>query len=119
MRSPPAAICLGNCARLYGCGFVNLCLPFSRRSDHSVPFRPLAGTTRRRCFFSCRLLRGFFTEAPLHFAEHAFALHFLLQDARSLINVVVTDQDLHKLCSGAIESALVMTSGTPRTRRPM
>ena len=54
-------------------------------------------------------------------SEHAVALHFLLQDAQSLIDVVFTDQGLHKLCSGAIQSALVVTSAGkhPADTRPM
>jgi len=33
--------------------------------------------------------------AQLHFAEHALALHLLLQHFEGLIDIVVTDEDLH------------------------
>jgi len=33
--------------------------------------------------------------AHLHFAEHALALHLLLQHFEGLIDIVVTDEDLH------------------------
>lgn len=33
--------------------------------------------------------------AQLHLAEDAFALHFLLQDAQRLIDVVFTNENLH------------------------
>jgi hypothetical protein len=31
----------------------------------------------------------------LHFPKHAFPLHFLLQDAKRLIDVIVADENLH------------------------
>jgi hypothetical protein len=34
---------------------------------------------------------------PLHFAEYPLPLHFLLQDAESLIDVVIADEDLHRV----------------------
>jgi hypothetical protein len=33
--------------------------------------------------------------AHLHFAEDAFALHFLLEGAKRLVNIVVADEYLH------------------------
>jgi len=33
--------------------------------------------------------------AQLHFAEHALALHLFLQHFEGLIDIVVTDEDLH------------------------
>ncbi len=68
----------------------------------------LAGAARRLGLFSCRLLRWLLIEAPpLHFAEHAFPLHFLLQDAKSLIDVVIADEDMHsRVCSGASSDAI-------------
>jgi len=33
--------------------------------------------------------------AQLHLAEDAFALHLLLQDLESLVDIVVTDENLH------------------------
>src|SRR5215468_5697898 len=62
------------------------CRLLFRRGDQSIPDRLLAGkladAARRLGLFACRLLRWLLIEAPsLHFAEHAFPLHFLLQDA--------------------------------------
>ena len=57
----------------------------------------LAGAAN--CF---RLLAGLLlgwllvVTAQLHFAEDAFALHLLLQRAKRLINIVVTDENLHR-----------------------
>jgi hypothetical protein len=56
--------------------------------------------------------RRHITWAPLHFAEYAFPLHFLFQDAKSLIDVVIADVDLHRLGSGCFSAAL----GVTRTR---
>jgi hypothetical protein len=41
------------------------------------------------------LRRLFVMSAQLHFAENAFALHLFLQRFKGLINVVVTNEDLH------------------------
>jgi len=43
--------------------------------------------------------------AQLHFAEDALALHLLLQNLKSLIDVVVADENLHALFlfNGAVD----------------
>src|SRR5262249_31768759 len=92
----------GICARRRRWGaFAKRCQLFFRRGDQSIPDRLLAGKLAgaARCLglFSCRLLRWLLIEAPpLHFAEYAFPLHFLLQDPKSLIDVVIADEDLHR-----------------------
>ena len=40
--------------------------------------------------------------AELHLAEKAFALHLLLQRPEGLIDIVVTDENLHVVCSSLI-----------------
>ncbi|KTS39597.1 hypothetical protein SB2_30920 [Methylobacterium radiotolerans] len=41
-------------------------------------------------------LRGFLIGTTLlHFAEHAFTLHFLLQNTKCLVDIVIADYDLH------------------------
>jgi len=42
------------------------------------------------------LLRRFFIRtSPLHFAEKSLALHLLLEDAKRLFDIVVTNEYLH------------------------
>jgi hypothetical protein len=56
--------------------------------------------------FTHRSLRRLLVEpASLHFAKHAFALHLLLEDAKSLLNVIVANQDLHASSSNAAHRA--------------
>src|SRR4030095_7455806 len=58
----------------------------------------LAGTADRLALFPRRPLRRLLVEpAPLHFAEYAFALHLLLQDAERLIDIVVANEHLQIL----------------------
>jgi hypothetical protein len=73
-----------------------------RSCDEPIPYRLLAGkltrATRRlgslpRCSLRWLLVKP----APFHFPKHTFALHFLLQDAKSLIDIVVSDEHLQKL----------------------
>ena len=46
--------------------------------------------------FSCSALGGFLVVTPeLHLAEHAFALHLLLKRFQRLIDIVVTNENLH------------------------
>ncbi len=50
------------------------------------------------CFgpFSRPPLRGFLViAAELHFSEYPFALHFFLQGSEGLINIIITNEDLH------------------------
>lgn len=44
---------------------------------------------------SLLLRRLFVMRAEFHFPEDAFALHFLLERAEGLIDVIVADDDLH------------------------
>lgn len=58
--------------------------------------RQLAGATNRLGLLPGPLLRGFLEEiAHLHFAKDSLTLHFLLEGAESLVDVVVADRYLH------------------------
>src|SRR5262249_27660771 len=51
-------------------------------------------------FLSRSPVRGFLIEAPAaHLSEYAFALHLLLQDAKRLLDVIVSNEYLHACCS--------------------
>ena len=57
----------------------------------------LAGAANGLGLLACPLLRWLLVmSAHLHFAEDAFALHFLLESAERLINVVVADENLNQ-----------------------
>ena len=57
--------------------------------------RELARPANGFGFLAVAALRRLLVEAPLlHLAKDAFALHFLLQDAERLVDVVVTDENL-------------------------
>jgi hypothetical protein len=57
----------------------------------------LAGAPDGFRFLAGLLLRWLLiVTTQLHFAEDALALHFFLQRAKGLINVVVTDENLHR-----------------------
>ena len=69
------------------------------------------------CFgpFSRPPLRGFLViAAELHFSEYPFALHFFLQGSESLINIIITNEDLH---GGLSPYSSARLTG-PRWRRP-
>ena len=56
----------------------------------------LAGAANGFRLLSDSLLRGFLVmAAELHLAEDALALHLLLQHPEGLVNIVVTDENLH------------------------
>jgi hypothetical protein len=56
----------------------------------------LANAANRFSLFAGALFRGLLVVvAHLHFPENAFALHFLLESAERLINVVIADKYLH------------------------
>src|SRR5262249_35241693 len=55
---------------------------------------------------------------PLHFAEHAFPLHFLLQDPKSLIDVVIADEDLHRVVLRRLLRRIWADLGAEHTRAP-
>lgn len=84
-------------------------LPY-RSGDQSVPDsllpRSLTRPPHGLCFLSCRLLRWLFIEAlASHLPEHSFALHLFLQDAKCLIDVVLSDEYLQACCSSAVDGA--------------
>src|SRR5262245_35781878 len=55
----------------------------------------LSGTAHRFAFRASHLLGRLFVKAPsLHFAKHALTLHFLFQNAESLIDIVVAHKNL-------------------------
>jgi hypothetical protein len=70
-----------------------------RSCNEPIPYGLLAGKLTSA---TCRLgplprrsLRWLLVKpAPLHFPKHTFTLHFLLQDAKSLIDIVVSDEHL-------------------------
>jgi hypothetical protein len=65
------------------------------------PFaRQLAGAAYRFGLFAGPALRGFFEILPhFHFAENAFALQFLFQGPKRLIDVIVANTDLYQWSS--------------------
>jgi hypothetical protein len=65
------------------------------------PFaRQLAGAAYRFGLFAGPALRGFFEILPhFHFAENAFALQFLFQGPKRLIDVIVANTDLYQRSS--------------------
>jgi len=61
---------------------------------HPLPAGKLACPPYRVALFPVRLFRRLLIKpTSLHFPEDAFALHFLLQDSKSLVDVVVSDED--------------------------
>src|SRR5690242_7494771 len=75
----------------------------SRRARRLVAFalhalaQQLATTAHRLCPLAGTAPRGLLViAAQLHLREQAFALHFFLQAAQSLIDIVVTDENLHE-----------------------
>src|SRR5215472_490921 len=99
------------CGQRERCGAsTKRCWLFFRRGDQSFTNSLLTGklaeAAHRLGLFPRRLLRWLLVEAPpLHFPEHAFPLHLLLQDAKSLIDVVIADEYLHWVGSGCSSSA--------------
>jgi hypothetical protein len=83
---------------------INL-LPLGSRYEplsHRLFARELAGAAHGLGLFSyCALRRLLIELPPLHLSEDALALHLLLQDAKRLLHIVVTNEDLqvvHSLC---------------------
>lgn len=79
---------------------------FRRCCNQSVPLCLLAGKfappTDRFRFFPYHSLGRLFVEAPpLQLPEQALALHFFLQDAKCLVDIVVANKDLQILHSVA------------------
>src|SRR4029078_2033063 len=84
-----------------------LCISWSvvasaARSLHPVALRALAlelarPADRGRLFARALLARLLVVAAQLHLAVHALALQLLLERAQGLLDIVVADDDLHKL----------------------
>gem|GEM_PF-479835 len=70
----------------------------------------LAGATNSFSCFAGALFGGLFEVATqLHFTKHAFALHLLLERLKRLVNIVVTNENLH----GAVNSLWARSSAPP------
>ncbi len=74
-------------------------------NDHTLALHPLARQLACSAYgFSLlarALLRGFFVKvAKFHLPEDAFPLHLLLKSFQRLIDVVVTNMDLHAISIG-------------------
>jgi hypothetical protein len=64
----------------------------------------LAGATDGFRLLPDSPLRGFLVMlAELHLAEDAFALHLLLQHPEGLVDIVVTDENLHVMILGNVD----------------
>ena len=62
--------------------------------------RELASAADSFRFLSRSLVRGLLIEAPAaHLPEHALALHFSLENAKRLLDVIVSNEYLHACCS--------------------
>ena len=65
---------------------------------HGALARQFAGATDSLGFCAGPLFRRLLVgPAHLHFAPHALALHFLFQRAKSLIDIVVSNENLYQL----------------------
>jgi len=87
------------------------------RAPRSIPFSIQALTHRLPvtpdgiAFFASPAFRGFFIGTPpLHLAKSAFALHFLLQNAKRCVDVIVSNE---YLCDGATPSFKWVDSSIP------
>src|SRR5262245_2328958 len=66
--------------------------------------RDLAGAANGFCLCPDLPLRGFLImAAESHLAENAFALHLLFQHPQRLVDIVVTDENLHE-CSSSMQT---------------
>ena len=77
--------------------------PAARMSSRPLALHALAQqlavAAHRLGLFAGAALRRLLVIAPqLHFPEHPFALHFLLQGSESLVDIVVANEDLHGIC---------------------
>jgi len=62
--------------------------------------------------------RGLLVEATAaHLPEHTFTLHSLLQNAKCLLDIIVSDKELHRACSSDVEF-VVVDRRPPRSRKP-
>jgi hypothetical protein len=83
-------------------GWVNSLLQWG--GDRPVTYSLLAGELARPPYclalLAVRFVRRLLIKpTPLHFPENAFALHFLFEDSKSLIDIVLSDKDLQLLHS--------------------
>jgi hypothetical protein len=81
-----------------------------RRGNEPVAHRLLArkfpGSAGCFSLLPGRFLGGLLVEpTPFHFAKYAFPLHFLLQDSKGLIDVVVADEHLQSFTPMSSRSA--------------
>src|SRR4029079_1325467 len=66
--------------------------------------REFACAADRLGALTCSFLGGLFVmPAKLHFAENALALHLLLERLEGLIDVVVTNENLHAVLSPSVK----------------
>src|SRR5205814_8818586 len=73
-------------------------LRFHRQQAFALQFlaRELAGAAHRFCFLPRLFFGGFLVmTAQLHLAENALALHLFLQRLEGLVDIVITDKNLH------------------------
>ena len=94
-------------------GWVNSLLQWG--GDRPVTYRLLAGELARPPYclalLSVRFIRWLFIKpTPLHFPENAFALHFLFEDSKSLLDIVISDKDLQLLNSLRAAGQFVVTA---------
>jgi hypothetical protein len=93
-----------------------------RSGDQSVSNGLLARQLERAphgfSFLPCRPVRGLLIEAPAaHLPEHTFALHLPLQDAKRLLDVIVSNEYLHACCSQGSSAQTVEASRIGASRR--
>jgi hypothetical protein len=88
------------CARSARTGLHDLRLAGEQTFALQLLARQLAGPADRLGALACALFGGLLImPAKLHFAENTLALHLLLQRLEGLIDVVVTNENLHAVLS--------------------
>ena len=92
--------------------------------DQAISDRPLASklvpATHRFSLLPRGPLRWLFIETtPLHLPEHTFPLHFLLQDSKCPVDVVVADEDLQMLHSSSSSGHCFRGSDIARNYREL
>jgi hypothetical protein len=81
-------LAVGVVTRLLGRGF-------DRAVEDCLLAGELTGPAHRLAFLASCLLGGLFIKAPsFHFTKDALPLHLLFQDAESLVDIVVADENL-------------------------
>jgi hypothetical protein len=70
--------------------------------------RQLARSSHRFSLLSCYPVGGLLVEATAaHLPEHTFTLHSLLQNAKCLLDIIVSDEYLHRTCSSDVDFVVV------------